>query len=188
MRECTGPLCLPASLSLTTKTSSGHTCKHKYLYALDHNYTHTSDSEPCKWLRGCAGIKRVTEIWEEKNAKTWTGSLLHQLHFLPICCQIFTCFLSLPTSILHSFCPSLIALLPFSLTQLLMQKIHSGVRKQSMLSSKHSAQNTNCHGVGGVCSKFLGPCLRLETTNAHGRNGFNVMVELWFHMKLFLCQ
>jgi len=74
-------------------------------------HIHTTDSEPS------AGSKRVTKIWKKK--KTWTDSLLHQLHFLPISCQTFTCFLSLTTSILHSLCPSLIAFLSFRLTQLL---------------------------------------------------------------------
>lgn len=123
MRGRTGPLHLPASLSLTTKTSTGHTCKHKCLYALNRDYTHTHKHAE---LRTQSLVKGTGLRWEQKgdkdlgNAITWTGSLLQQLYFLPISCQTSTCFLSLPASIFHSLCPSLIAFLPFCLTQLLM--------------------------------------------------------------------
>ena len=122
MRGRTGPLRLPASLSLTTKTSLATHAKHKCLYALNRDYTHThKHAELTQSLVKGTGLR-----WEQKgdrdlgNAITWTGSPLQQLHFLPISCQTSTCFLSLPTSIFHSLCPSLIAFLPFCLTQLLM--------------------------------------------------------------------
>ncbi len=74
MRGRAGPLCLQTSLSLTTKTSTGHTFKHIWSYGLNRNYTHTHINTQT-WLRdlkkgwGCAGSKRVTEIWGWKKTQ-----------------------------------------------------------------------------------------------------------------------
>lgn len=145
-----------------TRTQTMQTHTHTHIFVLNRNCSHTLSCTNT-WLAwslvkgtGAAlGAKGWQSCGREKKKKgeTWTESLLHQLHFLPISCQTFTCFLSLPPAILHSVPPSLF-FLRLCLTRWLTQKMHTGVRKQPVSSGKHDPVKTSCRGVGGVVASF----------------------------------